>query len=330
MVLRTLGAVLLLSLGVSAADAASFDCGKASTPFEQAICNNPDLSAADEQLSVAYQTAIGGLTKSALAEVQASQRNWLEFAQKSCTDDAQLPKVDYSADQVGCLKSTFDSRMRRLEQSRMWNGLRLYPVDSYDVVPDPTAEPDAWNKVAMREISVPHIDGGSAEAAAFNRFMAEIGPKTGGEMDVSSDVQRFATVSDVGSALIGVEISDYWYGHGAAHGNYSIGHANFLRSEGRALLASDVFATDGWEAVLGDLAVAELQRTVEGGIWDESTDDAKAAAADPGRWTLTARGLQIQYQPYEVTAYAYGAPVVTIPWGPLSDYLAAGAIELTY
>ena len=59
-----LGVLLLASGG---AQAASFDCKKATTPFEVAICTNPELSEADEVLAVSYATSIGGLSKPAAA-----------------------------------------------------------------------------------------------------------------------------------------------------------------------------------------------------------------------------------------------------------------------
>ena len=46
-------ALALLMGGV--AHAASFDCAKAKSPQEKAICSSPRLSAADDQLATAYK-----------------------------------------------------------------------------------------------------------------------------------------------------------------------------------------------------------------------------------------------------------------------------------
>src|SRR5690606_13903381 len=105
MYLRVAAVLGLGMLATGTASAASFDCAKAKTPFELAICSDPDLSSADEVLAVSYQTAIGGLSKPALAEVQKGQRAWLDYAQKSCTDDAKLPSAAYPADKISCLVS---------------------------------------------------------------------------------------------------------------------------------------------------------------------------------------------------------------------------------
>jgi uncharacterized protein len=55
--------------------AASFDCKKASTEVEQAICADPELSRLDEQLSKVYKQEI---QKGPKAQVQAAQRAWLK------------------------------------------------------------------------------------------------------------------------------------------------------------------------------------------------------------------------------------------------------------
>ncbi|MCP4381950.1 MAG: hypothetical protein GY798_11155, partial [Hyphomicrobiales bacterium] len=51
-----LGALLL----PGAVQAASFDCTKATTPTEHAICDNPQLSSLDEQTAGLYYTLISG------------------------------------------------------------------------------------------------------------------------------------------------------------------------------------------------------------------------------------------------------------------------------
>ena len=47
-------------------------------------------------------------------------------------------------------------------------------------------------------------------------------------------------------------------------------------------------------------------------------DDAESIAdiiIEPSRWSFENEyGLTIQFEPYEVAAYAYGAPTITIPW----------------
>ena len=53
---------VLLLLASGAAHAASFDCSKAKTPQEKAICGSPELSVADEQMAAAYKALLAAMT----------------------------------------------------------------------------------------------------------------------------------------------------------------------------------------------------------------------------------------------------------------------------
>ncbi|HTM79396.1 MAG TPA: lysozyme inhibitor LprI family protein, partial [Devosia sp.] len=128
--MRTLLGAMLVMLTLASvvpAHAASFDCAKASTAFEHAICDNPKLSDADDTLAIAFATAVGGLSKSAVNAMRAEQRDWLDFAAKSCTDDAQLlpDAARYDDEQIDCLNLALTARMGGLEQSRMLGGHRF-------------------------------------------------------------------------------------------------------------------------------------------------------------------------------------------------------------
>jgi uncharacterized protein len=322
----------VLSLAATPVQAASFDCAKASSQVEKAICANPDLSHVDEVLARAYATALGGLSDDAKAAIQASQREWLGFAALACTTDAKPFKAALTDDQQGCLISTYRSRIGELAQSRMEGDFRVYPKTSYSLVDDP--DPDSYQGVATKEISSPRIDEDSQIANTFNALMDEADagskPDPKAEDYLTADTMETTTIASVASHRISLSIDSYWMGHGAAHGNYAITYAHYLTEKGRMLKADDLFTGKGWQEALGKLALDELDRTVEGGIWDESRKDVPTAAADPSRWNFTDNGLEITFQPYEVTAYAAGAPTVTIGWDKLSDYLAPDYGDLLY
>ncbi len=324
------GLVLMLGAPMSApvALAASFDCAKAASPLEQLICSTPELSRSDEVLAKAYATALGGLSDEAKAVVQSSQRDWLAYAPLSCSPDAK-PLESFDADQTACVNGAFTSRIRDLENSRMKGGWRFFVKENFAVLDDPDSE--SWGGVATKHFASPRIDDSVPEAVAFNAMMeAEDGTlgkmfDAQGELtdaDVTSDTDVAVTVDTVTSNRIGLKVDSYWMGHGAAHGNYAITHLHYLLKEGRKLEASDLFAGEKWQAALGELVLAELDRTIDGGIWEESRETVPATAADPSRWDFGDAGLIVQFQPYEVTAYAFGAPTVTIGWDKLTEYLA--------
>lgn len=323
---------VVLSLAAAPAQAASFDCAKASTEVEKAICANPNLSRSDEVLARAYATALGGLSNEAKAAVQAGQREWLGFAGLACTKDAKPFATALTDEQQGCLNAVYRSRIGELAQSRMEGDWRVYPRTSYSLVDDP--DPDSYQGVATKQISSPRIDEDSAIANSFNALMDEADaaaqPDPKGEDYLTADTMETTTIASVGSHRISLSIDSYWMGHGAAHGNYAITYAHYLTGKERMLEAGDLFTGEGWEEALGKIALDELDRTVEGGIWDESRAEVPAAAADPSRWNFGDDGLEITFQPYEVTAYAAGAPTVTIGWDKLTDYLAPDYGDILY
>ena len=77
---RSLGLALLLSTAFeNVAKAASFDCSKATTKTEIAICNDPELSALDERLGAAYLVA---KRLNASEKTKRDQLSWLKLRDK--------------------------------------------------------------------------------------------------------------------------------------------------------------------------------------------------------------------------------------------------------
>ena len=94
----------LIGLGVLAlmpltGQAASFDCKKASTAGEKAICADATLSKLDEELAQAYKQA---LKKGSKESVQAAQKAWLK-EQRSCGADRS------------CLENAYNTRIAQLQ-----------------------------------------------------------------------------------------------------------------------------------------------------------------------------------------------------------------------
>lgn len=342
--IRTLAPVFALALLSVPAAAASFDCAKASTPFEKAICDNPDLSKADDRLAKTFATATGGLSPAALTLARNDQRGWLDFARRACTDDAKpLARGSYDEEGAACLVATFNTRSTALESSRMLGGLRFFVQSRYDVLPDPdeVGNPDSYWKLASHVVNYPQLDGDDALASGFNAVVraaaAELVPSLGEDgdktdVDASADSTVTLAIKEVvGANRITLDTSTYWYGHGAAHGNSSVGFLHYYVPEQRALEASDVFTGKTWKKVLTDAAWSQLQE--QHGEWLQVDDRSEIveAVTDPTRWDLSnAYGLVIQFQPYEVAAYAYGAPTITIAWEALEAIKADSQDSVRY
>ena len=78
--------IVLVSLALmSTAQAASFNCAKASTNIEKMICGNAELSKLDEEMNVAYNTALQNVRHA--ASIRQAQKQWIK-ERNACSDEA--------------------------------------------------------------------------------------------------------------------------------------------------------------------------------------------------------------------------------------------------
>lgn len=324
--LVVLGGALTFAHG---AEAASFDCAKAATPFEKAICGSPDLSKADEELAAGYKAAGEGLSAGAVEILRKGQHDWLEFAQRACTHDAlPLKKGTYDEDGIACMQSVFSERTDALAASQTFGGKRFYLVSSYDALKDDDANADMPYWVGTNVMTALKIDGDDDTAKGFNAMIDKIVEKnaasTAGE--ATEDISLNIRVGAVTPVRIGVTLETYDFGHGAAHGNYALNTENYLVAEKRTLVASDVFSGKDWEGTLRTLVVEQATSDMADDLMLDDPASLDEAIIDPTRWDFSDAGLIVQFQPYEIAAYAVGAPTVTVPWDKLAD-ITTHAVE---
>jgi len=177
-------------------------------------------------------------------------------------------------------------------------------------------------------MTYPALDGDDPLAKGFNDYMSarvdglsqsSSDAEGGDELDASSDTSVSVNLKKVvGVNRFSFDATTYWYGHGAAHGNYTLSYFNYYVPKGREVIAEDIFAGDDWSSTLVDAAWEQLQAEHKEWLQVEAAGDIAAIVVEPTRWDLDDDyGLTIQFQPYEVAAYAYGAPTITIPWEKL-------------
>jgi uncharacterized protein len=103
---NAVAAAAILFAGLAAASAghaASFDCSKAATPTEHAICDNPQLSQLDDQTAGLYYTLVSGGAPQATASVDAVKKEQASFLTKrdqcganyNCLIDAYTAQIMY-------------------------------------------------------------------------------------------------------------------------------------------------------------------------------------------------------------------------------------------
>ena len=120
---------LSISLIVEPAAAASFDCDKARTRIEKAVCADPGLSRLDELLGRFYQGARQQLAENASC-LEADQRRWLRAVRDPCAS-------------AGCLRKAYLERLAELVNLQpgmnIPRGLELpaYPALLWAIAPPP-------------------------------------------------------------------------------------------------------------------------------------------------------------------------------------------------
>lgn len=95
----------LLALGMTTTHAASFDCAKASTATEKAICADPALSTLDSDLAAAFKNALTLWPAGNWSTfIRREQRDWIKVRDSNCKADR------------ACLKNEYESRLTLLKR----------------------------------------------------------------------------------------------------------------------------------------------------------------------------------------------------------------------
>ncbi|GAB3851412.1 hypothetical protein GCM10028822_18050 [Hymenobacter terrigena] len=134
------------------------------------------------------------------------------------------------------------------------------------------------------------------------------------------------TVTYLGHGLLATAGYHELYYQGAAHPSHDVDAAVYDLRTGRALDLTALLRP-GTEPALRRLVTPALQREMGANGFPDAEvlapaegDSATTALAAAGVG-MTADGLTFQYTDYELGAYAYGMPLVTIPWAAVQPLL---------
>jgi uncharacterized protein YecT (DUF1311 family) len=96
--------------------AASFDCAKARTGVEKAVCADPQLSEYDERIAAAYKRDLDAWDGAIRGYVREEQRHWLSEIRRIDGSDSEIEAVCAQGD-LPCLHRQYRIRMDALESS---------------------------------------------------------------------------------------------------------------------------------------------------------------------------------------------------------------------
>jgi hypothetical protein len=139
-------------------------------------------------------------------------------------------------------------------------------------------------------------------------------------MDINEYTYR-EDLEYLGENIVTLEVFQYAYDAGAAHGNDHISHYVYDREYGMEINWKDLFGkNDAFERYVLNRVVKELAS--EEFITYFKTSELLLNFKKPGYFAITDEGLLIQYGKYEITPGASGHPSLVVPKKVLKQYMS--------
>ena len=126
--------------------------------------------------------------------------------------------------------------------------------------------------------------------------------------------------------LISIRFDLGSYSSGAAHPNSSSAVLNYDVKAGKVLKLADLFNPGArYLQTISTYCIKDLkkQSKSKGSLLDDATIQSGASPAGKNyqSWTITKKGLEITFDPYQVGPYAAGPQTVIIPYSALKDLI---------
>jgi hypothetical protein len=148
------------------------------------------------------------------------------------------------------------------------------------------------------------------------------------EEPLGSHITIWYEVTIAKDDLIGIELTVSSYAAGAAHPNSYTEVVNFDLKNGKSLKLADLFSPGAkYLQTLSSYCIQDLKKQAKAQGEDALLDDdwikrgAGAELTNYDNWTITKKGLNITFDPYQVAAYAAGPQKVVVPYSSLKDII---------
>lgn len=306
--------------------AQAFDCAKASTKVERAICADPALKDLDDIMSAAYGEVRSASSASERKMLALAQKRWLAARESQCIAEDKLD--------TACVRDRTDQRRRVL-------------------LGEAKSGPGASSR--MMPVFLQQEGGGKITAIDYTltRFVA---PKTAGEKKFNAEIQKIlkdAPGPDTEAAPEGMIYSadaamdvDYasprflsasvlvWSFRGGAHGNGGVSSINIDMKRGKIATYGDLFELSAVKPLAAECRkqiIAEKKERAAGEIYDPANDPALTDEAivghieDLATWSFTAGQASVNFNAYDIGAYAEGPFDCDFPIPMLRGFARPGA-----
>lgn len=318
-------AAMILALGAGTAsvwaqEKPSFDCAKADSVVDRAICRSAELAKADRELAAAYAALLDKLSGAAKDELVKDQVRWIANRNRACRADPDSIE--------DCLKKRYAGRIANL---------RAYGQGTYPAISEQTlAKQGKLGKITWSyDITYPRFEGANVDFTATNARFADAAkkltdewvPKAGdgpGREQQWFYEQSFTVDRPPGGHAASISVSFDSY-RGGAHG-YGATHCTLIDLRtGKVIGPPGAFtAGEQWLRVMTQLVGADLKKQfVDRPGFDDALEPAKLAKmlSEANRYCWTDKHLEIIFNSYDVGPYAAGPYQVDIAYDRLKPIL---------
>lgn len=313
--------------------AVAFDCAKASTPSEKAICADPKLKAADDALAAAYDAVMQRAPADRKEALKQSQQDWIVQRDSAC-----VIGEDGSMSSECLLTQTTDRTSYLLAKPAAGPGMTPSPI--------PLVITRKAEKGKNCDVDVSLYQFGATEGSPGRRaFDTRVDEMLSGyektysdaaanvpvELDVNCYWSLYGSFAYASDDLANLTVTWEEYSGGAHPNHGSDGFIADLKNA-RILVFADVFGDDARkplaEACTASLREEKIRRNLDIGDGkppsaedvariDEElagyADQIAGTVADFSRWQLTAAGARVLFNPYDVGAYVEGGYDCSLP-----------------
>lgn len=309
---------------LAATPALAFDCGKAATAVEKAICADPGLLRLDGQLADAYAAVKAASSPEERKMLARSQKRWIAEREYCSGGDTGID---------ACIaQKTRDRLSLLLGAPETGPGApgKMVPVF---LVQDGTTK--QWDiDMSLLRFADPQTAGEKTFNALVDQILGQAKPGPHGEdsHDMVYAMEDSLSLTYASPRLVSAR-HDFYVNEGGAHGNYGTGNLNVDMASGKQVALADVLDETA-AAALTRLCKAQIDAErkkrvpdAEDVPYDEKTRDATIAETvrDLTSWSIGADQVTVSFDPYAVGAYAEGAYSCSFPTPDVKALARPGA-----
>ncbi len=297
----------------------SFDCAKATSPVDHAICKAPEVAKADREMAAVYAALAARLPAQARADLAKDQVRWIANRNQVCSGDAGVV--------ANCLKARYATRTANLRAL----GEGVYPFVGGQAI---YSSGKVGKTRFMIDISYPQFNGTAADFSAANRRYADDAGKSASDATPATDssadneqewsYEQSFTLHRPGTNAVTIDLEFYGYSGGAHGFGGTICTLVDLRS-GRLTGPDGVFvAGDQWLKVMVATVGAALRKQfVKNPGFDDALEPATLGKmlSDASHYCWRADRLELIFNAYDVGPFSAGPYSVEISYSRLKPLL---------